>query len=688
MGMRRASLTSLVLAVASMALASSAAQASPVPVKRGWARYVLDRDGRPVYPRRVTVLSTPGTVLHPRGLARPGGEATILRSGAQLVVDLGIDTGGWVRAAVRGAHRGPVVLSYSESARYLQPGGDMQGGGSIGKNDGHNGRSDLIRRRGRFKSRGLRGAERYILIQLPRGRFSIDALRVDTTHLAVGPGDYSGHFLSSSRLLNRIWYAGAYTLDLDTANDPRRGQRRFRLIDGAKRDRLVWLGDLAMEALAGRYTVGRLGPVIDGSLRLFACQQLPDGYIPMASDVNVRCPRRPGRANGPPASVKRSLPGLAVSGSLPGYTAWWVIAVCNRFALTGDAAGTRPLLPVMRRAMGYFDAHAPSGLFETPLGAINWRVFDRTPQVDTYTNELWAQALGALAGVEGRIGSAAEAAQFRAMAAAVQTRLRAQLFDISAGMFVGGAGLADHPQDANVGAVLSGTVQNDAARQLLTTTDQRLESQFGPLTSDLANDPYVEQYVSPYMSGWQLIAELRQHQGLAARSLLERLWGRMVDSDPRSTLWEAMAADGTPKALNHGAVYPGRTSLAHGWSTAPVYALSAYVLGMRPRTPGWRTWIVEPQTIGLRFAQGQVRTPLGPLRSRWVSRTGAFKLTVDAPRGTHGTVALPVESCLAFVSEDGHPVKHSCDDGYARVRTRGGEHTFEARRVAPPRRAP
>ena len=685
--MARTSLTSFVLAVAFLAIAGTA-QASPVPVRHGWARYVLDRDGRPIYPRSVTVLSAPSTVLHPRGLTRPGGKATILRSGAQLVVDLGINTGGWVRAWVGGAHGGPVSLSYSEASQYLQPGGDMQGGGSLGRSDGYDGRSDLIRRAGRFRSRGLRGAERYILIQLPRGRFSIDALRVVTTHLAVGREDYSGHFFSSSRLLNRIWYAGAYTLDLDTANFPRHGQRRFRLIDGAKRDRLVWLGDLAMESLAGSYTTSRLSPVIDGSLRLFACQQLSDGYIPMASDVDARCARRPGPPDGPPATERRSHPGLIVSGSLPGYTAWWVIAVCDRFALTGNAAGTRALLPVMRRAMGYFAAHAPNGLFETPPGEINWRVFDQTPQVDTYTNELWAQAALTLARVEGRIGSDAEAAQLRATATAVQARLRAELFDLSAGMFVGGAGLADHPQDSNVGAVLSGAVQGDGAQRLLTTADQRLESPFGPLTSDLPNDPYVEQYVSPYMSGWQLIAELSLHQGPAARSLLDRLWGRMVESSPHSTLWEAMAPDGTPKSLNHGSIYPGRTSLAHGWSIAPVYALSAYVLGMRPRGPGWRTWVVEPQTLGLRFAQGQVRTPWGALRSRWVSRPGAFRLTVDAPHRTRGIVALPVESCLAFVSEDGHPVKHSCDGGYARVRTREGEHTFEARRVAPPRRAP
>ncbi len=424
-------------------------------------------------------------------------------------------------------------------------------------------------------------------------------------------------------------------------------------------------------------------------MRLFACQQLPDGYIPMASDVNVRCPRRPGPPDGPPGSATRFLPGLAVSGSLPGYTAWWVIAVCNRFGLTGDAVGTRALLPTMRRAMGYFAAHAPNGLFETPPGAINWRVFDQTPQVDTYTNELWAQALEALAGVEGRIGSDGAAARFRATAADLQSRLNAQLFDISAGMFVGGVGLADHPQDANVGAVLSGTAQDDAARQLLATTDARLESQFGPLTSDLSSDPYAEQYISPYMSGWQLIAELQEHQGPAARSLIERLWGQMVDSDPHSTLWEAMAPDGTPKALNRGAVYPGRTSLAHGWSTAPIYALSAYVLGMRPRAPGWRTWIVEPQTLGLRWAQGQVGTPRGAAAVALGESSREPSSSPSTRRGGRGGPSPSRwQSCTDFVSEGGRPVRHSCDGAYARVRARGGEHTFAARRVAPPRRAP
>ncbi|KAI0600414.1 hypothetical protein F4775DRAFT_62872 [Biscogniauxia sp. FL1348] len=81
---------------------------------------------------------------------------------------------------------------------------------------------------------------------------------------------YSGYFYSSSALLNRIWYAGAYTLQLSTI-DPAEGSalipvNRFLdhnqsppgswysnftvargtavTTDGAKRDRLVWPGDM------------------------------------------------------------------------------------------------------------------------------------------------------------------------------------------------------------------------------------------------------------------------------------------------------------------------------------------------------------------------------------------------------------------------------------------------------------
>jgi hypothetical protein len=38
---------------------------------------------------------------------------------------------------------------------------------------------------------------------------------VDFQALRATPADYRGHFLSSDHQLNRMWYSGAYTLQLN-----------------------------------------------------------------------------------------------------------------------------------------------------------------------------------------------------------------------------------------------------------------------------------------------------------------------------------------------------------------------------------------------------------------------------------------------------------------------------------------
>jgi hypothetical protein len=103
---------------------------------------------------------------------------------------------------------------------------------------------------------------------------------------------------------------------------------------------------------------------------------------------------------------------------------------------------------------------------------------------------------------------------------------------------------------------------------------------------------------------------------------------------------------------------PGITSLAHGWSTGPVAALSGYVLGLRPTSPGSATWTVEPQPGDLRFAQGSAATPRGPLISRWVRgvHDRTFRFTVIAPVGTRGTVAVPQLGRPRTIARDGEIV--------------------------------
>ena len=75
-------------------------------------------------------------------------------------------------------------------------------------------------------------------------------------------------------------------------------------------------------------------------------------------------------------------------------------------------------------------------------------------------------------------------------------------------------------------------------------------------------------------------------------------------------------------------------SWAHGWSTGAAPALTAYVLGVRPTSPGFSTFAVSPHTGGLASASGSVPTPHGDLHVAWRHVGGKLTVSVDAPAGT------------------------------------------------------
>jgi hypothetical protein len=108
----------------------------------------------------------------------------------------------------------------------------------------------------------------------------------------------------------------------------------------------------------------------------------------------------------------------------------------------------------------------------------------------------------------------------------------------------------------------------------------------------------------------------------------------MTTHDPGLTDWEGIGAGGS--------MYEGPyTSAAHGWSTGVLPALTNDLLGATPTGPGFSTWSVAPHPGGVSWARGQLPTPHGPLKVSWVNGARVFTLTVDAPRGTTGTIALP-----------------------------------------------
>jgi alpha-L-rhamnosidase len=650
----------------------------PIGASGAWRNYVLDSTGPYVYPAGVEVQApgaTSASIDNPTGLSGIGGSVTSIHSigpeNPNLVIDLGRLTGGQIEIGVSASSGVPIQVSYSEARRFLGPGGDVDHG-SQGQNDDPSSRVDQFTGTGAITLPGIRGAERYIQIGLAgAGDVQIDYVRLRVTHFRPRANDYVGHFLSSDELLNRIWYAGAYTLNVSTYGDPYRRNRTV-MADAGKHDRVVWLGDLATEVLTGSYTVRQMPLFLRRSLQLFTCQQERGGYIPHASEVYVKCPH-PGPANGPPASAKKICTCLTAQ-RLPSYTAWFLIDVAYYYRMTADPR-VAEWLPVIQRALRFFQKGVgPRGLFVTQAEELNWHPPDVAGGEDADTNAVWVRALQSAATLEMQLGDRRLGRRYLRASRRLAGAIRANLFDPAVGALrlntfdVTG----NHTQDANVQGVLAGVLGGTAATSALNFLRGPLGTPFGTATGQFDNDPFMGRYISPFQSGWELMARFQYFQTGEALGLMRSEWGQMVKGDP-GTFWEKLTTaggvaayqsanpDGSPiveipgSGLAHGS---GESSLAHGWSTAPTAMLSAYVLGMRPAGAGWKSWLVEPQPGDLKFAQGSVGTPEGKLEVRWEhhSERPSFRITVKAPHGPTGTVAVPLFGRKRTIARDGRVV--------------------------------
>jgi alpha-L-rhamnosidase len=685
------------IAIPAASARASVAQQSKAPIKarNGWKRDVID-PGRLVYPKAVYVVGeSPGNVHDTAGLKAPGGAATTITEtgfnahgvgSPSMILDLGENVGGYVEIGIRSSDGTPIRLGYSESLDYLTPRGDtgnLESGGprfASGVSDDPEGRTDLFQARtpAQLRSPGIRGAQRFISLQLESpGTAAIDYVRVRTEHLRPGPRRYSGYFLSSDDTLNRIWYATAYTFALDSFRDLRPGYSFSRTVvtDGAKRDRLIWAGDLSMEDLVGNYSLRSAPGIIRDSLLAFSCLQYGDGQLAPATQIAVQCPRRPPPGAADASQFPASAAPIPDSGALrlPQYTAAWVIALRDYYMLTGDKRFTHLMMPVVRRALSYFLANLDSGLYRTPSRnlTINWHPPDVAGGIDTYTNAAVVRALVAGSQLERHVGLGRRWANAWVQhAAAIRGAMLAHLWDPRAGAFIVNTDdpIQNHTEDAQVGSILAGVTAPAQSQQALRFIDSHLMTPVGVVNGE-ADDPYMSRYISPYISGVELLARMSVGDTTDALNLMRRTWGDMLAHGP-GTVWESMQLNGLPKS--------GGISLAHGWAGGPVPALSGYVLGIRPTAPGYGHWIVAPQPGDLRFAQGEAPTPHGPIASRWRRGGHSIKLTVIAPKGTSGVVKLPLPRHARTIAMDGKVIHAKRRGGAVRLRMRGGQHTFVA----------
>jgi alpha-L-rhamnosidase len=497
---------------------------------------------------------------------------------------------------------------------------------------------------GEVTSQTLQGGFRFQLITLTSaGSVSISAVGARVEFENAAPSDYQGWFASSDALLNRIWYSGAYTVQTDMAPPGTQyGNSTPWILDGAKRDRAVWSGDVFVQGPTTYMSLGSKGsPYLRGALNSIGLYQQPDGATPGAVGLFG------------PSGVYYSL----------SYSMYYALGLVDYYRYTGDVNFAQNQYATFRRQMLYDSNQVDpqSGLLVAGSGpgqgspvfgqGDDWDVYDgaKTGAVAAF-NMIYYRALTDAAWFARRLGSSADADMWAAQAEALRPKINAAFFDSSRGVYkLAAADIGAHPatavaQDANGQAIAFGVADPGSNDRILRFLRDRLWVADGALP--FSRDAGYSTNLSPFSTGYELAGRFAASDTRGALVLMHRTWDKMVTpASPyyAGTFWEKMLENGTVEDGAAATSKAGFVSLAHGWATAPTADLSRYVLGVQPIEPGFVRWSVRPQPGGLKWAEGQVPTPTGAIGVKWAQDAArhAFALRVTAPSGTAGEIGVP-----------------------------------------------
>lgn len=405
------------------------------------------------------------------------------------------------------------------------------------------------------------------------------------------------------------------------------------IMDGAKRDRVVWSGDLGVEEPNVFYTTASDAYVKD-SLKLLGSYQSANGEA---------------GAQVPPDSPLGTFPesGFTYSAS---YSMDEVANVATYYLYTGNLTFVRSAWPMITRELAYNRSMVDNrGLLATNSdNGMDWDYYDgpKSGEVTAY-NDIYYQALTSAATMANHLGLHAQAASYEKEATSLRSAINHYLLNPQTKLYATSNLMPDTvAQDANALAVVDGVVDRGLGASILNGLQLALPATpYGPLPFT-ATTGYMAA-VSPFVTNEEVRAEFAQGDTASALSLIQELWGYMDSPGPDFTGadWELVGPTGAPG-------FGSETSLAHGWASGATADLSQYVLGVQPSSPGYRTWQVQPHPGSLTWAEGNVPTPLGTIAVRWAQSpsSGAFSLQVSAPNGTDGDISVPVPTRGATVT--------------------------------------
>lgn len=306
---------------------------------------------------------------------------------------------------------------------------------------------------------------------------------------------------------------------------------------------------------------------------------------------------------------------------------------------TGDTAWLAPRYEALKSKLLIERARADGFIASTPQqikkgDLVDWPPGERDGfvfrPVNTVVNAFHLRALTLMAELATALGKEAEAADYISREKATRAVFQEKLFDAGRGAYRDGEGTDHASQHASLFPLAFDLVPAEHRARVTAWVGAR----------GMAGSVYAAQYL---LEG--LFANDAAAEALALMTApTERSWKHMVESGTTIT-WEAWDQK-----------YKPNQDWNHAWGAAPANLLSRYVLGAKPIKPGWRRAAIRPNPGTLKFAEGKIPTPRGPILISW-NNNGTFKLSLTLPKGMTAQVQLPAAVDSTGVFSGGQPVK-------------------------------
>jgi len=503
-----------------------------------------------------------------------------------------------------------------------------------------------------------RGSYRYLTLSTSETNTSVQVTGVSSHFTAVPKTDadklrdYSGYFYSDDDLLNRVWYAGAYTIQLCTiasnesrANPPTitsygwfnnatisgvdTGAEVF--VDGAKRDRTPWAGDYGVSVLSKTvsWNSDNLLSLRNAIVSLYSIQD-SDGQFAYA---------------GSPIAPRIQLANINSNT----YHLWTLITLVDYAELSGDTALVKSLWSQAMLGFEFILANFDDTVSLLNITAVNdWGRVGQSGKT-IVGNTLLYHALNIYADIADELtldGASYNGTSFADLATSIKASVNTNLWDATNGLFYDNTTAAGHelyPQDGNSLAVHFNITETSVQASAISTALATRWNDYGAVSPEGAGS------ISPFVTSFEVDAHLLANPGNASRALelVRRQWGYMLNEFSNSTLVEGYYHTGELYYPFYGDGEGAYISHAHAWSTGPVASLTLRIGGLSPISDAGKTWTFQPHAAGAGVSTVDTGYTLetGAFSVEWTTNSGSkntfFQADIVTPTSTTGTISVP-----------------------------------------------